>query len=569
MRAVQIKIDEGEIEQLVTLLILVEGGQADPRRINRENLIARIFGTLNTMWLCGAAILPRIEINLGHETVTDLVDILAELGDEPVRSLFRGMRRLVFDQELIDTVESGITIISFRNPRLVKASIGSDFQGSGALLIEVPELRLDDVAGQEPIKAKLRRQASLLRDNRMLSGMGLRPPGGMLLFGLPGTGKTLLARAFAGETGFPFLAVTGPELMDLSFQKKLFEKLRRYAPAVLFVDEIDALGRRGAGLDPAINALLSELDGFSSKNGEPLFVIGATNLKQKIDPALLRPGRMELVFEVKPPDRAARRFLFQRIVTRLAVGVSEDLIDYSYGMTGAQIEAACREIVLMDQIIDDQTARKVLEEQMFGELITDLDQELYETIAYHEAGHAVAMIIGGFRVSYVSLTAREGRAGHVWAEWAEARVTQNATTTRATIAAILAGRVAQCIHHGDDGAGDSGAAEDLRSATRMAYIAVGQLGLDPEIGLVSLPKGDEDGFTMPFLAQQVEKKVTIWLTAAEQEARSLLIQNWSAVEEIAGELLKTGALAHTRLAEVMKHAPTITKRPAGRSSKEA
>lgn len=549
----RVHIAQSMLDSLIPLLVLAGGGQADPRRLGRARLMETLFGPLYDGWIAGHRVGGTIEIRLAPADADAVAALVGDLGEDPVRALFRSRQRLVYDIAIEDEGDGGgTTILWCRAPRLVKVSDGADHQGPGALLVESPEMTLEQVAGQEVVKEKLRRQVSLMRDASALARRGLRPPGGCLLHGPPGTGKTTLARAFAGEAGLPFLAVTGPQLLDLAFQRKIFERLRKYAPAVLFVDELDALGRRGGGADPAINNLLAEIDGFSGRTGEPIFVIGATNLRDKIDPALLRPGRLEFSFAVNAPDRAARRFLLARVQDCLVDGVTEALIDYSSGMSGAQIEAACREMRLAGGSLDEQQARMLLEEVVFGEPM-DLPDDLRRAIAYHEAGHAVAAVRGECpRVDYVSLTAREGNAGHVWSSGDIGRFT--ADKARAVIVTALAGRVAQHLFAGDIGGGaDSGDAADVHKATRLAHHAVGLLGLDPVVGAMALPRKDDD-FTLPGLERQVEEQMRVWLAEAEQAARALLREHWPEVEAVAAELLARGALAHDRLLAVMNGA---------------
>ncbi len=293
-----------------------------------------------------------------------------------------------------------------------------------------------------------------------------------------------------------------------------------------------------------MNALLAAIDGISSQTGEPIFVVGASNFPpDRIDPALLRPGRIELKFEIGALDREARRVLLSRMKDRLSAEEIETLVNFSVGLSGAQMIAAMREMRLAETL-DERGARDALEYVAFGERV-DYAQGMREGIAYHEAGHAVAHIVNGIgRVDYASLTAREANAGHVWTS----RDTISAAgiqATRSMLAALMAGRVAQRLRFGDEGA-DNGDASDLKQATRMAYEAVAHWGLDPEIGAIHLPSADS-GIRMPGLEQQVETRVRVWLNQAEKDARALLKAHWPAIEAVASALLDHGTLAHDAL----------------------
>lgn len=535
-------VDIDGSEDLTRLLVLEHGGQVDARRVGLQSLSRRLFEPVIRHSLKTRCWWSRIAITVTDEASIALADILHALSADPVKTLLRTMKRVELD---IDVSIQGETIaLSVVNPRLVKIVSADDFQGDAALLIEAPDVRFNDVAGMDKVKAEMRRHARQLRDWASLREQGLRPAGGLLVYGPPGTGKTMLAKALAHEAGLPFLAVTGAQMLDLGFQQRVFDRLKRYAPAILFIDELDALGHRRQAFNPAVNALLAAIDGISSQIGEPIFVVGATNFPpERIDPALLRPGRIELKFEIGPLDRQARRKLLSPLKDRLSADEIEPLVDFSAGLSGAQLVAAMREMQLAEAL-DGHGARDALEWVAFGERV-DYAQGMRESIAYHEAGHAVVHIVNGVsRVDYVSLTAREADAGHVWTS----RDTISAVgiqATRSILAALMAGRVAQRLRFAEAGI-DNGDASDLKQATRLAYEAVAHWGLDPEVGAVHLTPTDS-GIRMPDLEKQVEARVRIWLSQAEDDAKALLNAHWPAVEAVAAALLDQGALAHDAL----------------------
>lgn len=560
-----VEVTIADVDATAELLVLAEGGQIDARKVGRETLVNRLFGPVLERWLSEGAIEYQVAVRLGEVAKLELASLREQLGDDPSRTLRRGMKRVDYDLTL-EVIGDTLTLW-LSSPRLAKIVSGDDYQGAGALMVEAPDVTFADIAGLDNVKASLLTQAALLRSPEKLKTAGMRPPGGALLHGAPGTGKTLLARAFAGEAGLPFIAVTATELFDLKFVRTLFEKLRVYAPAVLFIDELDALGGRTSGTNPALNQLLAEMDGFSSKAGNSVFVIGATNYPQRVDPALLRPGRIELKFEIEPPDRAARRMMLSRIEKHVESGVLESLVDYASGMSGAQMQAACRHIVLAETVLDEHAARSTLEAVVFGERV-DYAQGMLETIAWHEAGHAMALIRSGIgRVDYVSLTAREHNAGHVRTSLIE-RTSPGLRATRARLVVNMAGRVAQRIRFGEEEGVDAGGESDMQSATALAYQAVARWGLDAEIGPMHLPDKNAD-FELPAMNARVETRVEFWLREAEQQAFTLLKANWHAVTAVAKSLLKNGALAHDKLHHVVDQADKQHTRRQPRPVKKA
>lgn len=547
-------------DELVNLLILSHGGQADARKFEIEALTRGFFAPLTQRWLKGYA-LNQVIITLPEADAMEVRTIMESLGKDPVRALFRQMKRVQFDVEIMEDANR-ISLVC-RRPRLVKISSPADYHGAGALLMEAPEIRFDDIAGHEPVKAKLRQQIALLSNADALAEHGLRPPGGLLLYGPAGTGKTSIARALAGEADLPFIAVTAPELIDLSYQRRLFEKLRRYAPAILFIDEIDALGRRGGGLDPAINTLLAELDGFGSHDAR-VFVVGATNFPEKVDSALLRPGRIELRCEVGLPDRDARRVLLYRSLPDASDHQIDRLTDLSSGMSGAAMEAARRDVVLLrsknPERSNPEGVAEAIEALCYGprELMTDA---MKERVAIHEAGHALTRLKlcpESDRVDCVSVISRGNAAGHVISTRNPACAPpKTRQRVKDELMILLAGRAAQVLHYGEDEGIDYGAASDLSSAVELATAAVIRWGMDPVLGteaLVMTAGGDGNMRSLPEVAV---KHIDAWIKEADASVREFLVARWSLLEAITRRLIAEGALDHRQLVDLVEAGTTI------------
>lgn len=536
-------------EELATLLVLEQGGQVDTRQLGEHTVFERLFGPLIQRVLTDSAEwTEEVMVVVDDVTRLRLATIQDELGDAPMRALLRGMQRLTFGLD-VETQATTLTIHP-RHPRLTKIVSADDFGGPAGIQVEAPTVTFADVAGMADVKQLLKRQAEHLKNAARLANRGIQPAGGALLTGAPGVGKTLLAKAFANEAGLPFISVTGPQLLDIGFQREVFKKLRAFSPAALFVDEIDGMGGRQNGTNPAVNELLSQLDGMASQTGMPIFVIATSNHPDRIDKALLRPGRIEFRVEVDAPDREARALMLSKVAPRLELNVLPRLLDYSAGMSGAQLSAATREMLLSDGRLDEHAARAALDEVVFG-LPEILSPQLRETIAWHEAGHAVAELASGTNhVEYISLTARQRNAGHVLTSRKE-NAPLTAREARSMLAVFMAGRVAQKLRFGEGAGADTGDADDLEKATRLAWKAIAIGGLDPELGPVHLPATDSD-MPMPALARRVERRVHAWLVEAEAQAFTLLKRNWPAVEAVAMALLDRGAIAHDELNQIVR-----------------
>lgn len=532
--------------RIATVLALARGGHVHARHLSAEVIGHDVFGRIAEHWMMGEGHHEHVVLDLADAQAQHTDAILQQLGDQPLQGLLRRQLRVVY--EIAFESRNGVLHVFLANIALRKDAHAGDFQaGSGGILVDLPDIGFDAIAGQDHVKAALQRQVGLLAKRS-----AYRPPTGMLMYGPPGTGKTTLARAFAAQCQLPFIQVTGPQLLDLSFQRQVIARMMRYAPCILFIDELDGLGNRKQGINPAVSELLAGIDGVSSRAGEPVFVIGTTNTPSSIDPALLRPGRLELHLEVKDLDRSGRHHMLRAVAHRIHPDAMQALLDYSAGMSGAQMEAAIREIDLSAASqLSEHGARALLDQVVFG-TPTALSAQLREAIAFHEAGHAVAHLAGGHaRIEYVSLTSRDRSGGHILATRTVEHVLSQ-SAARANLTAVLAGRIAQIIRFGQEDGCDSGAASDLEKATALAHQCIARFGMDPVVKMVSMPEHKDSVFRMPGLERRIEKRVLVWLDEAQTTAHTLLTTHWNLVQAIALRLLDQGAIAHGELMEMAR-----------------
>ena len=425
-----------------------------------------------------------------------------------------------------------------------------------------------DVAGLEGVKADLQEIVEFLKAPEKFQKLGGRIPKGVLLNGPPGTGKTLLARAIAGEAGVPFYSVNGSEFIQMfvgvgaSRVRDLFQNAKDNAPAIIFIDEIDAVGRqRGAGLggghderEQTLNQILSEMDGFSGVDS--VIVVAATNRPDVLDPALLRPGRFDRHITVGRPTNKGRLEIF-KVHTR-DVPLDNDvklerLAAITIGLTGADIRNLVNEAALwaarnnksrvsMEDF--DHARDKVL---MGAKREEVLQPDEKEKTAYHEAGHTLAawFLAGAQRVHKVTIIPRGRSLGSTQIIPTEDRVSSGEHELSDQLVVLLAGRAAEKLIYDET---TVGAENDLERATGMARRMVTHWGMSPKIGPVSYKTTEEDPFLGREMHQQrqfsehtqetIDAEVTRILTEASTRASDLLTNRQQDLEAVTQALLK-------------------------------
>jgi cell division protease FtsH len=366
------------------------------------------------------------------------------------------------------------------------------------------------VAGIDDAKAELFEIVDFLRNPDRYRRLGGRIPRGVLLSGPPGTGKTLLARAVAGEAAVPFFSLSASEFVEAvvgigaSRVRDLFKKAKEAAPAIIFIDELDAIGRsRSSGSigggneerEQTLNQILTEMDGFTPAMG--LIVIAATNRPDILDTALLRPGRFDRRIAVSPPDRAGRRLILEVHTRDVPLAPETDLDEFAArtpGMVGADLANLVNEAALA-------AAREHVEEVTSAHFAVALDKILLgaerklmlteddrRRTAYHEAGHALAgmLIPGADPLRKISIIPRGGALGVTLASPDSDRFTYTDAELNARLRVLLAGRAAEAMIYGGL---TTGAESDLEELTMIARYMVGRWGMSPEVGMMTVLDG--------------------------------------------------------------------------------
>ncbi|QDU31840.1 ATP-dependent zinc metalloprotease FtsH [Anatilimnocola aggregata] len=425
-----------------------------------------------------------------------------------------------------------------------------------------------DVAGVEGVKADLQEIVEFLKTPKKFQRLGGRVPKGVLLNGPPGTGKTLLARAVAGEAGVPFYSVNGSEFIQMfvgvgaSRVRDLFKNAKENSPAIIFIDEIDAVGRqRGAGLggghderEQTLNQILSEMDGFNQTDF--VIVMGATNRPDVLDPALLRPGRFDRHVTVGKPTQRARVEIFKVHTRDVPLGDDVDLnvlASLTIGLTGADIRNIVNEAALWAARYDknkvemadfDYARDKTLIGPKREEVLQAKEKE---KTAYHEAGHTILawVLPGANRVHKVTIVPRGMTLGTTQMLPSEDRMSMAESELRDQLVVLLAGRAAEMLIYGE---GTIGAQNDLERATAIARHMVTSWGMSEQMGPVSFKMSDDDPFLGREIHQQrqfseatmerIDEEIGRILREAADRANKVLSDNREKLEQLTRRLIE-------------------------------
>jgi len=437
-----------------------------------------------------------------------------------------------------------------------------------------PTVTFEDVAGVEEAKEELKEVVEFLREPEKFISLGARIPKGVLLVGPPGTGKTLLAKAVSGEAGVPFFSISGSEFVEMfvgvgaSRVRDLFDQAKRHSPCIVFVDEIDAVGRqRGAGLggshderEQTLNQMLVEMDGFDTDTS--VIIMAATNRPDILDPALLRPGRFDRRVVLDRPDMRGREAILKVHVKGkpLAPDVELKVVARSTpGFVGADLENLVNEAAILaarrnKKVITQPELEEAIERVIAGPERKSrlISQEEKRIIAYHEAGHAiVAQALPNVDpVQKVTIVARGMAGGYTMALPQEDRTLISRTKLQDDLAFALGGRASEELVFNDV---TSGASNDLERVTHMARNMVTRLGMSPELGPMVYGQKQELIFLGREISEQrdyseavaeiIDQEVRQLVNDAYEKAKQILIQYRAKLEEIAGRLMEVETLS--------------------------
>ena len=442
----------------------------------------------------------------------------------------------------------------------------------------------DDIAGNDSAKQDLEEVVDFLKHPKKYETLGAKIPKGVLLVGSPGTGKTMLARAVAGEANVPFFSISGSEFVEMfvgvgaSRVRDLFAKAKKNAPAIIFIDEIDAVGRRrGSGMggghderEQTLNQILVEMDGFET--GTNVIVLAATNRSDVLDPALLRPGRFDRRTQITLPERKDREAIlkvhFKNKPTEDGVNL-DALAAKTAGSSGADLANIANEAAIIaarrsGKKISGADITEAFEKVAIGperktKVMNDAEKLM---TAYHEAGHALVGHVApdSDPVHKVTIIPRGGTGGVTWFLPPEDRNYTSVIEFKDILARALGGRIAEKIIYGEDRV-TTGAGSDLRKATEIARDMVIEQGMGTKLrdqvfhedngGMVF----DKITHERPYsddTAREIDKEVAELIKEAGQRAEVILNENRKSLDKLAEELVKKETIEEVEVAEILK-----------------
>ena len=446
------------------------------------------------------------------------------------------------------------------------------------------KVTFNDVAGVEEAKEEVEEVVEFLKDPRKFSRLGGKIPRGCLLVGPPGTGKTLLARAIAGEAGVPFFTISGSDFVEMfvgvgaSRVRDMFEQGKKHAPCIIFIDEIDAVGRsRGAGLgggnderEQTLNQLLVEMDGFDTNEG--VIIIAATNRPDVLDPALLRPGRFDRQVVVSNPDIIGREKILKVHVKKISMAADVNLRTIARGtpgFSGADLANLVNESALLaarknKRIVTNQEFEEAKDKVMMGAerrsmVMSDEEKKL---TAYHEAGHAIVTINekAAYPIHKATIIPRGRALGMVMQLPERDEVSQTREQLHAQMAIAMGGRVAEEIIFGEDKV-TTGAASDIEQATKRARAMVMRAGLSKELGPVAYGENEEEVFLGRSVARQqnmseetakkVDREIRKIVDKGYDRAKKLLTEKIEDLHKLAKALLTYETLSGSEIEDLI------------------
>ncbi|HIJ90438.1 MAG: AAA family ATPase [Desulfobulbaceae bacterium] len=555
-----IDLEFPDLNGLVALLVLSLGPAITAKKVKQklpDEVLFKITRSLRQLSTSPA----RIIFKLTKKAEASLHK-LSEAGDQLLPMIYKNNQTVELTWKEYQRAESLIF-------SLVKAETRALPMGKGLLRSERPAIEFSDIgfesiAGNRQTKTTLKQIINTLKNPELVKKFSISMPKGMLLHGPPGVGKTLLSKAFARETGRPYIYVSRTELFDSEYIRLVYLKAREYAPSIVFLDGIDIKGlMEGMLTGVPSDQIALEIDALSDDPEESVFTVITAMSREEVPPLLIEPERIDTFVEVPELDREARRFFIEQILKKPNDGKIDvdKVVRYISGMNGYELQRIGKEASLhairhgldciSEEILIEQINIIKYGSKLEKRHIRNLEEDLRMT-AFHEAGHAVLsfLLLPDVKIEQVTIAPRLRTLGFISYSFEDFPSNLSKEEVFNNISVLMAGRIAGMKKFGPKGM-DTGATSDLEAATHQAYTAIASLGMDEELGFVHADTLSRN-VNKEMFREVVERQVRLWIDKATRKAGELVETNWPEIETLANILIRQEIVDGGELEKIMQ-----------------
>jgi len=555
-----ITLEFPELKDLVSLLVLSQGPAITAKKVKQklpDEVLFKITRSLRQL----SAPPARIIFKVTQKAAASLHK-LSEASDQILPQLYKNNRTVELTWKEYQRGESLIFSLAKAETRAL--SMGKGLLRSERPAIEFSEIGFENIAGNRQPKTTLKQIINTLKNPELVKKFAISMPKGMLLYGPPGVGKTLLGKAFARETGRPYLYVSRTELFDSEYIRLVYLKAREYAPSIVFLDGIDIKGlMEGMVTGVPADQLALEIDALSDDPEESVFTVVTAMSREEVPSLLIEPERIDTFVEVPELDREARRFFVEQILKKPNDGKIDvdKVVRYISGMNGYELQRIGKEASLhairhgrdciSEEILIEQINIIKYGSKLEKKHIRNLEEDLRMT-AFHEAGHAVLsfLLLPDVKIEQVTIAPRLRTLGFISYSFEDFPSNLSKDEVFNNICVLMAGRIASMKKFGPKGM-DTGAASDLEEATHQAYTAIANLGMDEELGFVHTDTLSRN-VNKQLFQEVVERQVRLWIDKATKMAGELVKTNWQQIDTLANILIRQEIVDGGELEKIMQ-----------------
>lgn len=554
-----IELQFRDVEQLMSMLILSLGSHINTKKI-KQRLPDALLGRITRYVREGKVFPEKVVFKVSKQATTFIDRLMGK--KEDLLHLYKKNETISLSWK--EYMRGSTLFLSVDKARVERVSEGEKIIRDVRPCIEFSSIGFSDIAGNKATKDTLKQIITLLQNPGLVTRFGIGMPKGMLLYGPPGVGKTMLGKAFAKETGLPYVYASRSDLFDSDYIRKVYKEAREYAPSIVFLDGIDVKGLlEGVYTTMPDDQLILELDSLPTDPANLVFTIATAQNRMDVSPVIIAPDRIDTFVEVPELDREARRFFIDKILKKPNDGNInvERVIRYISGMNGYDLQRIGKEAslyairnglecltedILIEQINIIKYGYKLEKKHM-----RNLEEDLRIT-AYHEAGHAVLsfLLLPDIKIEQVTIAPRLQTLGFISYTPEDFPGNISRDEIFHNICVLMAGRVASMKQFGSKGL-NSGAANDFEQATHQAYAAVASLGMDEKIGYVHTDTLSQNVSKQIFLSK-VENQVQHWIKEATDKATQLVEEHWPEIEKLAAILIQYEIVDGADLVRIMK-----------------